>query len=132
MNGKRRVRASVVVAVLSAGVGIAITPNEASAASTIGFRLSNFSAVIGNICVVPGRSEDSEKQCSGKMATGKSKVFQVKYGDPAGLNGWMCYAEMPKAHQGATTFVGTDFFSRQNVKECVLHGTTFNPKLDTK
>jgi hypothetical protein len=108
------------------GSALAITQAQASAESTIGFRLSNFSAVVGNICV----STDVGVQCSGKWATGKSEVFQVRYN---GLDNWSCSADIVTGGAGFPTASDTPGpFSRRDFKECVLHGALGHPTVDLK
>jgi hypothetical protein len=77
------------------------------------FRLSQFAAVVANVCV----HTDVETVCTGNWPTNRSEVFDVRANSP---HGWWCDAE-----EGGGGRVSTERFTRDYYKECRLDGTAF-------
>ncbi|WP_033294469.1 hypothetical protein [Amycolatopsis jejuensis] len=106
-------RKLLAAAAMPAIVGLALTAaaTPSAAATTYNFRLSNFSGTVANICVYTGAG----KACSGRWGTNKSEVFKVQANSPSG---WHCYAEVISGTDASSVN-----FNRNDVKECILHGT---------
>ncbi|MFI6095779.1 hypothetical protein ACIA8G_09520 [Lentzea sp. NPDC051213] len=87
-------------------LGTLVSPGVAQADQTWGFRLSNFAPQVVKICVYT----DRETQCSGRIAMGKSTVYNVRFND---ANNFSCqvFADVgPDLKSGQ--------FSRNEFKEC--------------
>jgi hypothetical protein len=100
------------------GTGLFVNAGVSEAATTYNFRLSQFAMVVADVCVIT----DVETVCSGKWASGKSEVFQVKANSP---RNWHCKANIV----GARDATSRDF-SRDKIKECALRGNAIGAWFD--
>ncbi|MEH2076211.1 MAG: hypothetical protein V7K57_17740 [Nostoc sp.] len=84
-----------------------------------GFRLSNFSVGITTVCV----ETDRETQCTGRVPSGTSRVYTVRYHN---LTGWKCdvRADVPLPPHS----VHSHKFSRGEFKECLFDNNTIYGK----
>jgi hypothetical protein len=119
MSLKRKFLTTIAMSAMISTTAI-VNAGPSQAATIYKFRLSQFAAVVANVCV----HTDTDTVCTGKWGAGGSEVFDV----PAdSLNNWWCDAEVV-----AGSSVNTNRFSRYDAKECYLEGSGFSYWLDTK
>jgi hypothetical protein len=110
MSLKRKFLTAIAMSAMISTTAIA-NAGPSQAATIHRFRLSQFAAVVANVCV----HTDAATVCTGNWPTNRSEVFDVPANSP---HGWWCDAEVAGGGH-----VYTDYFSRDYVKECRLDGT---------
>ncbi|MEU7894107.1 hypothetical protein AB0B45_14720 [Nonomuraea sp. NPDC049152] len=100
---------AMVGGLLAAGTG------TSSAASEIGFRLSNFNSLTVTLCVNTGTDRDCLRD---SRFNGQSEVRTLSY---ASLNTWRCSVVIRDGFGKVSESYATKPFSRNEFKECLVH-----------
>jgi hypothetical protein len=86
---------------------VAVQIGTASAESVAEFRMSNFHASVGTVCV----ESDVETVCTGRISHGTSRVYNIRYND---VSNFKCHSKIDLAGD-----VHSSRFSRLRFKECL-------------
>jgi hypothetical protein len=99
-----------------------VTSSSNANAAISGFRLSNFGAFVAEVCVYT----DVASQCTGRFATNRSEVWNIRHNSP----NFVCRSKVWTGYFDEYVVNTSPVFSRNTYKECVIHGTVANRKLD--